>query len=102
MNYYLTWIPSLIILAVIWALISKHVNDNPSSWLGYVLFLSIPVWFFVAKYSKNLLFDGLLYDIILTLSYALTFIYLGYSSGFSLYNWMGLFLAFIAIFLLKI
>ena len=102
MNYYFIWIPALIICSAIWALIAKISNDNPSSLWFYFLFLSIPVWAFVVRISKNLLFDGLLYDFILTLSYALTFIYFGFAKDFSAYNWIGLLLALLGIILLKI
>lgn len=100
--FYLIWISILIILTALWAYMARTVNLNPKSYLFYVLFLAIPVWPFVSKFSKNILFDGLLYDIIMTLTYAVVFIVMGTSNGFKLENWIGLFLTILGIILMKV
>lgn len=102
MIQYLIWIPALILLTMLWAYIGKHVNDNPSSPLFYFLFLSIPVWCFVCKYSKNILFDSTLYDIIMSLTYAGTFMLLGAGTSFSVMQWVGCAIAVFGLTLMKV
>ena len=101
MNPYFIWIPSLIILTALWAWMAKQVNMHPNSLLFYMLFLSIPVWGFVARISKNLLIDGFIYDVIMTLAYAGTFIFMGAAQGFTISNWLGVILTMIGIVLMK-
>jgi len=102
MIHYLWWIPSIMVLTCGWAWISKVINQNPKSWLFFLMFLPIPIWPFVAKISKNLLIDGLIYDFIVLLGYAGMFIYLGESKNFVLNQWIGLVLTLFGIVLMKV
>jgi hypothetical protein len=102
MSFYLIWVPALIILTALWAVIGKHVNENPTSNFFYFLFFAIPVWAFVSKYSRNLLFDSTLYDIIMSLVYFGTFLVLGCGANFSTIQWVGAIIAVIGLCLMKI
>lgn len=102
MSQYLIWVPALILLTMLWAVIGKHVNENPSSSLFYFLFLAIPVWGFVCKYTKNLLFDSILYDGIMTIVYAGTFILLGAGNNLTPLQWVGCLISILGLLLMKV
>lgn len=101
MSFYLLWIPALIFLTIVWAIIGKHVNENPNSNLFYFLFFAIPVWSFVCRHSKNLLFDSILYDGIMTLVYAGAFIWLGAGNNLTMVQWLGCALSIVGLLLMK-
>lgn len=48
-------------------------------WIGFLL-CAIPVWPVVALYSKNLLRDALVYDTLMTATYAATYMAMGWQS----------------------
>lgn len=47
-------------------------------------------WILVSRVSNNLLFDGMLYDNIMFLTYVFTLLYLGAGDKFVLHQWAGL------------
>ena len=49
-----------------------------------------PVWIVVTRVSKNLIFDGMLFDNLLFLSLAATLVFLGAARGFAVHQWVGL------------
>jgi hypothetical protein len=85
------WIPILTALCVTSAWLSKTAQDTqkwyPVIWM-YVI-QCVCIWPIVARYSKNLIFDGLLYDSIIVFSFLLTFIALDCGENFSVLNWVG-------------
>lgn len=98
---YFIWIPLLIILTIVWALMAKQVNLNPQSYFFYILFIAVPVWPFVARSSKNLLFDGMVYDALMTIVYTMTFVFLGTGSNFTMLQWIGCFVSLIGLLMMK-
>jgi hypothetical protein len=72
------WIPILIliILANSW-LSSKLKESNIYLYVSLIL-NTIPLWTFVSYYSKSLLRDAIIYDIIFIICYPL---FIGYFSG---------------------
>ncbi len=100
MSYFI-WIPALIILTIVWALIAKQVNLNPNSYYFYFLFLAIPVWPFVARHSKNLMFDGMVYDALMTIVYTMTFVVIAAGSNFTMLQWVGCFVSLIGLLMMK-
>lgn len=102
MSQYLIWIPALILLTMLWALIGKHVNENPNSPFFFFLFLAIPVWSFICKYTKNLLFDSILYDSLMTIVYTGTFILLGAGSNLTMVQWIGCIISILGLLLMKV
>lgn len=101
MSYFI-WIPFAIILYIIHGWLSYKTNSgkHSSHYIAYIILSALVFWPFVARYSKNLIFDGLLFDVIMTVSYTMSVIYF---SGFkmNLYQWLGLILAFVGLFLFK-
>ena len=61
------------------------------------------MWALVAKYSKNLVFDGLLYDTVMVLVYTLSISFLtGDQLNWSWYNWIGVCVVVVGFILMKI
>ena len=76
--HYLWWITLSIIYFAVYAWISKQNNVYGGKWFWIILIYGFaPIWAFVSRYSKRLLFDGMLYDNILFLTYAITMIIIG-------------------------
>ena len=63
-----------------------------SFWLNYVCMLAcslIPTWSLTSYFSRNLIFDGLLFDTTLVISSVIIFAFLGQAHGFNIINWIG-------------
>ena len=97
MIWYLKWIPFVIVYYCIYAWLSKQNNEFGGKWIWitYVYGAICPLWLIISRYSKNLLFDGMLYDNILFLSYIATMIFLGQANNFSTTQYIGLVLMII-------
>jgi presenilin-like A22 family membrane protease len=67
-NYY--WIIPVIFFYIFSAYSSIRINQGSNSWffINWLVGL-IPFWGLVAKYSKNVVFDGIVYDIVMTVTY---------------------------------
>ena len=100
------WIFFLILLNFASAYISKRYNDVKNMYYTILFYLIgmclTTVWIVVIKYSKNLMADSVLYDLILTLSFTSALVFVGCASHFNWINWVGLVLAMIGLVLLKI
>lgn len=96
------WIPLTITIYACQAYFSQQNKHHGGIWF-YILWISgmIPLWGWVSKYSKDLLFDGMIYDVILFLSYALTTIALGEGGDFGLKQWIALIVITFGFILLK-
>jgi uncharacterized membrane protein (GlpM family) len=63
----------------------------------------VPTWALIVLYSKRLVFDGLLFDILLTVAY--TFFILYFTNSFTslkIHNYMGLLLILLGLIMFKI
>jgi len=90
--HYLWWVPITIIYYIIFSWLSKQNNIFGGKWF-WILFVFgafCPMWIIVTRVSKNLLFDGMLYDNIMFLTYALTMLYLGAAEKMTISQWIGL------------
>ncbi|MEK6879104.1 MAG: hypothetical protein AABY22_05820 [Nanoarchaeota archaeon] len=78
-------------------------NISHGHWLWLAIFFTmIPVFPLMARFSNNLLFDGLLYDLLMLLSYIVTLLYLGAGKAFNDIQWAGLGLTIIGFVLMKV
>lgn len=58
--------------------------------LVWVTGACFPLWAWVSRYSKNLMFDGMVFDLLMFLSYAVTFMVLEKNYvKFGLTNYIG-------------
>lgn len=72
-------------------------------WFLYAWLISIlPVFPLIARYSKNILLDGMIFDVIIFLSYVGTMIYLGAGEKFVNSQWFGLAITIIGFILMKV
>jgi hypothetical protein len=90
---YLWWIPLLIVIHVVVAWMSKVNNDQSGNLKLMIAMFLIggfgQLWVIVSMVSKRLIFDGMLYDNLLFLTYAITFAILGSGSRFTIHQWAG-------------
>lgn len=102
--FYLAWVPIAIIFYIGYAWITKQNSDIGGKWI-YILFIYGAlgqIWPFVSRYSKNLFFDGFVFDFIIITAYASTLIYLGEGSSFNKLQWAGSILVLIGLVMMKI
>ena len=69
--------------------------------LAMFLWGAIGPWFIIARYSQNLIFDGMLYDIILFFTYIITMMCLGLGKGFSTIQCIGVALVAVGFVMMK-
>jgi hypothetical protein len=104
MNY--LWIPLLITSSLIGSYCAKLSNTGVKYGSLYVFLCSlvgILTWIWVTKISKNLIFDSILYDGIMVISFTLGFVLLKCgTSQFDMINWVGLGLAVIGLIMMKL
>ena len=89
MIHYFWWVPCIILISVFYSWCSVVVNRNPSSLWFWVLCIQFPLWAFVSRISKNIAFDGIVYDALLCLSYAVALLWFSGAPGFKLINYIG-------------
>lgn len=102
MIHYFWWIPGLFVICLYSAWLSVQVNKNPQSWLFWLMWVPVGLWPFISKLSKNLIFDGMLYDTLMCIFYATGFIIFGAGKDFTLINYIGMGVAVIGFFLIKL
>lgn len=99
------WIIPLIILNIFAAYFTFKVNvEKTIPWqiALYCLNLS-PLWIVVAKHSKNVVLDGIMYDIILTISYTISILLFTYGQvQFNMLQYLGILLLIIGFVIFKI
>jgi uncharacterized membrane protein len=101
---YFIWVPAVVVFYVWYAWLSNNYNQHPNwhtfSWL-YISNL-LPIWIFVAKYTKNIIFDALLYDALMFLVFYISLIFLGSADKFSVYQWIGAVLVVVGFVVMKL
>jgi phosphatidylglycerophosphatase A len=87
----------LILVCGLQAVLSSMINR--SSHFGLVLFctgmLVSGLWVVLAKYSNNLIRDGLIWDVIIGMVFSLVFVWYGHANDFALKHWIGVVATFI-------
>jgi hypothetical protein len=99
------YIPFVIILYSILAFFSfKNNNEKTTIWfISSALIGMVPLWALVSSYSKNILFDSLLYDIIQLLTYVIvTGILVQSSISFNKYQYFGILLIIIGFIIMRV
>ena len=84
------------------AWVANKNNLVGGQWLWIAIAYScIPVFPIISRVSKNLMVDGIIYDVIIFLSYVVTLLYLGSGKAFTAWNWVGLLLVIAGVVLMK-
>ncbi len=102
---YYIWIPIQIFLLIITAYFTYKLNvyKKPIYFIITWLITLVPMWSIVALYSKRLVFDGLLYDILLVVSYTVAIlIFTKTHQTLTVINYMGLFFVVVGLFFFRI
>jgi hypothetical protein len=93
------WIPLTILYYVVFSYLSKLNNDHSDDvdiwwkskylWTMFVFGALCPLWIIVTRVSKNIMFDGMIYDNLMFLTYVFTMVALGAGSGLNSFQWCG-------------
>jgi len=102
MNYW--WIIAVILINIWAAFTTEKVNSTHSSfWFcasWSVAFL--PLWPVVSNYSKSLIFDGILFDVLMVVTYTIAIIIFTKSfETLKIHNYLGLLIVVFGLFLIK-
>jgi uncharacterized membrane protein len=101
---YYWWVPVAAIYYMIYAWISVKAKVEPDFGVWHyslLIFMFCPLWFFVVKQTKDILFDGMLYDNTLFLAFSLTFVALGQGNNFSQVQWLGVLIVILGSILMR-
>ncbi len=80
----------------------NFMNNKETGYFWWACLISIlPIFPIISKYSKNLLIDGLLYDVIIFFAYLITLLLLGSGKNISLLQWIGFIITIIGCFIMK-
>lgn len=108
MSYYL-WIPLLITTIIIqsWLSVKSNLGNSHWFWVNYfyvpVVMLVCPLWPLIAKHTKNIVFDGMLFDSIMIVGFAFSLaIFSGKIAQFSVTSWAGITLVMLGLFIFKL
>ena len=104
MNY--LWVLALICSSIAGAWYANLANTCvPHARIGVFVcgMIGIGIWTYVASTSRHLVFDSLVYDLVLTLVFTICLIYLqNLSQHFTVLNWIGAGLALLGLVCLKL
>ena len=99
---YIIWVPIAIIYMFIGAYFSNKLNTTHDNkwWIIQYGWSLMPIWTMVCRFSNNIVFDAVLYDLIILITYSFSLIILTRTS-LSQTKWIGLALIFIGMILFK-
>ena len=103
LNYW--WIPCILLISLGHAKLSVLNNNSNNTKIILILFIYgavFQLWPIVSKYSKNILFDGALYDVIFFVVYLAGMLYFGSAQKISGIQYCGLFVVIVGFILMKI
>jgi uncharacterized membrane protein len=93
------WVPVTIFYYIVYSWLSKYQNDHALDgdvwykqfqfWLMFAWGALCPLWLVISRISKNITFDGMLYDNIMFLTFVGTMAVMGAGSKFEAHQWIG-------------
>lgn len=104
MLFYVFWVPCAVVYYVFYSWLAKQNNELGGGW-SYAMFIFgalCPFWLIVSKYSRRLLFDGMLYDNVMFLTYVGTMVVLGAHGRLSCWQWVGVSLVVVGSVLMRV
>ena len=101
---YLLWISLTLIYNYLMCRLAVAYSgkDFVANYLAMTACAVIPTWSVASYFSRNLVFDSLLYDSILVVSSVVFFAYLGQTQTFAWHNWLGVMLAVAGLLLVRV
>jgi hypothetical protein len=107
MKYWL-WVPLLVVICAFSSWLSVKVNSKSTYyfWINYwwtpISCVVFPIWAVISKYSKNIVLDGLIYDLTMVVAYTVFLLIFSGSAGrFSILQYVGILVALIGLILFK-
>lgn len=106
MMFYLVWLPLAFAwyFAYTWFVFKNNLAATPYGmwfWIA-AAFGAFPLWILISRYSKDIMFDGMLYDIVLFLGCAIgAGVFTGKIATFNTLQWSGFFLIMIGLLMVK-
>ena len=102
--HYLYWVPAVAVLYFFNAYASINNRDIGGAKWFVLLWLTsaVPVWMLVSKYSKNLVLDVLIYNMVLLVAFLLGMMIFGQMKTFLWYHLIGLSLCVLGLFIMNI
>jgi len=98
---YYWWIPAVLLMYSVNSWLSVYAKDGWKFVFALFALQCFGLWPIVARYSKNLAVDGLLFDFLILIAFYATLWGMGEMNQFSMLQWAGFGLAVIGIFLMK-
>lgn len=95
------WVPAVFLMYSISTFLSVHAKEGWKWVAGLYLLQCFGFWPIVARYSKNLAADGLLFDFLMIVSFYSTLFLMSQMQELSIMQWVGLLMAVVGIFLMK-
>ena len=97
------WIPITVVYNALacWISVKYNQTDFWRTYMWLVIISLIPTWAIAGYFSKNLIFDGLLFDMTLVLSSPFILAYFGQAMHFTVVNWIGVVLTLVGLFLVR-
>jgi hypothetical protein len=93
----------LILIYTLVSWLTKRTQEENGGWYFYALYGTglLSLWPWVAKYSKDVLKDGLIYDVLMTLTYIVAMAAMGAGDGYTIKQWVGVFIVFVGFVIMK-
>lgn len=85
------WVPAIIFYYCVTSWLSVLVKDE-QGWKYFIILQAaqiLSLWAIVAKFSRNLVFDGMLFDILILVSFYVMMFSMGQMEDFSGKQWVG-------------
>lgn len=100
--HFLWWVPTTLVVYAFYAWLSKQSQEVGGVYFWILALAPAPLWAIITRLSKNILIDGLMFDISMLLGFLLGCIGLGIASGFNTHQYIGLILTVVGLVLMKI
>lgn len=100
---YFLWIPLSLAFNVVmcWAAVKYNGVSFIKGYLIMVAGCFIPTWAIASYYSKNLIFDNMLYSLLMIVSSPVIMIYFGQGKTFTFVNYIGVAVTILGLYLIK-
>jgi len=100
---YFLWIPLTLIynFSLCWVAIKYNQTCFWKNYIFMVLLSWIPTWSMATYFSKNLIFDTMLYNLIFIVSSPMFMILLGQDKALTTTNYLGIVITIIGLYLIK-
>lgn len=98
-----SWVALIAIFYIFSAYITIKNNSLGGKWFWVMVMVNaMPLWALVSRYSKDIVLDAFIFDLVLVLGYSFGLLYFTHTLGkLGVTNWLGITLMFLGLFLFK-